>query len=46
MASRLAELITVLKEVGQRQMREGLVRSQGDSLPLRRVGSEWKIDKE
>ena len=32
MANRFAELIPLLKEIGQRQMGEGLVRSQGDQL--------------
>ena len=32
MASRFAELILPLKEIGQRQMGEGLVWSQGDQL--------------
>jgi hypothetical protein len=42
MASRFIELILPLKEFGQRQMGEGLVRSQGDQ-PFQKVLRHGRI---
>ena len=40
-ASRFAELIPLLKELGERQMGEGLVRSQGDELFQKTLRHGW-----